>query len=539
MKRPTVCAALLLSLLIARPGARAAAADEVTIRQALEQHIQRVADLQQAGLGKAAAALAKQQNERGAFHPRTVEARAEFLKVLRQRDELLTQLSQLLFLQRRPGKDAKGTRTAEQWLEQARPKPADVPSSTTPALAAYDYSAIDKHVRATPKDAEESVKALAAHLVKGAKNDREKARAAARWIVDNVAYDYDSVASGKWERDPEALLKLKATDCGGQTALFEALGKACGLEVVSITGKMRDADVDPVFRKYTTTSPLGLAYCAHGWNAVKLDGQWYMVDVTHINPRAKRDGRVEAPVEPKWSFFLVPPQQFIHSRLPDDEKQELLRSPVKKEDHEWLPLARPGLFKHKVEPASHTGPLVVAADELVMTFQAPKNVLFAARLEQDGKEVDPRFCLVEREGTTATLRIVFPREGAYGLGLYARDAASKPDAWEDVLYYRIEATGGQPKHTGFPEVDPLAQERGARFYLPLTGRVKAGEGVSFLLALPGATAASVKFGDKSAALTGKDGIFVGEVKAAAGDLTLFVKYPDQKQFLGLARYKAE
>ena len=110
---------------------------------------------------------------------------------------------------------------------------------------------------------------------------------------------------------------------------------------------------------------------------------------------------------------------------------------------------------------------------------------------------------------------------------------------EDVIHYRIEAVGGQPKHGGFPEVGPLTQERGVRIHVPLTGGMKDGETVSFLVSLPGATAASVQSGKKATALVGKDGIFIGAVKASAGDLTLGVKYPDQKQYVPVARYKVE
>jgi hypothetical protein len=87
-------------------------------------------------------------------------------------------------------------------------------------------------------------------------------------------------------------------------------------------------------------------------------------------------------------------------------------------------------------------------------------------------------------------------------------------------------------------VSPLLQEKGGRLYLPLPGAVKPGDAASFLLVLPGATAASVKAGDKSVALLGKDGVFIGDAKATA-EMTLFVKYPDQKQYQGVARYKVE
>jgi transglutaminase-like putative cysteine protease len=86
-----------------------------------------------------------------------------------------------------------------------------------------DYTAIDRHARKAPPKAQKSIAALAAYLSRGAKTKRQLARAIYVWITENLAYDYDNLATGKFEQRPEKVIRLKCTDCGGHSRLFEAL----------------------------------------------------------------------------------------------------------------------------------------------------------------------------------------------------------------------------------------------------------------------------------------------------------------------------
>src|SRR5262249_11273057 len=147
-----------------------------------------------------------------------------------------------------------------------------------------------------------------------------------RWITRNLAFDYDAAAvKGPTPVEtPEKVLALRAGQSGGQSVFFQAVGKACGLDVVSVSGHSRRAVAGPMFARNAVTTASGLTYAPHVWNAVRINGRWYVVDVTQQNGQAKRNGQVAPDFEPKWDWFLVTPEQAAYYHLAADAKQQHL-----------------------------------------------------------------------------------------------------------------------------------------------------------------------------------------------------------------------
>jgi transglutaminase/protease-like cytokinesis protein 3 len=79
------------------------------------------------------------------------------------------------------------------------------------------------------------------------------------YIIDHVRYDYAKLrAPTRRLQTPEETLRLGRGVCSDYSALFEALARRAGYTVTSLTS----------------------AQINHAWNAVKLAGHWWMVDVT-------------------------------------------------------------------------------------------------------------------------------------------------------------------------------------------------------------------------------------------------------------------
>lgn len=132
-------------------------------------------------------------------------------------------------------------------------------------------------------------------------------------VASRIAYDPKAMTGGDiGSQAADDVLARGTASCQGYTNLYQALGEALGLEVVTIIGKSRSAGVQ--FDK----SP-------HAWNAVKLNGQWILVDPTwgagdmfglDFNPD----------YNPAW--FAVPPRIFAEDHIPSDAKWQLLERPV-------------------------------------------------------------------------------------------------------------------------------------------------------------------------------------------------------------------
>ena len=100
------------------------------------------------------------------------------------------------------------------------------------------------------------------------KTDYQKVYIITQWIKNNVSYEYYAFnGTGKKHTDhpnsKEGALLDGYALCGGYSELFEDFGKRAGLEVYDITGD--------------------LVLGAHGWNIVKVDGEYYYIDPTNVS----------------------------------------------------------------------------------------------------------------------------------------------------------------------------------------------------------------------------------------------------------------
>jgi len=114
---------------------------------------------------------------------------------------------------------------------------------------------------------------LAASLLKGKGSDKEKFDALFGWVAMNLQYDYRAFYStgAVSSDDMQPILKNRKAICLGYANLMDTLCKEAGLPSVVVTGYATDDLFD------VNDSIFG---CNHAWNAVKLDGYWYLYDVT-------------------------------------------------------------------------------------------------------------------------------------------------------------------------------------------------------------------------------------------------------------------
>jgi hypothetical protein len=202
------------------------------------------------------------------------------------------------------------------------------------------FDAIDRHALKAPADAEASLKLLAKYLVEPAQNDRDKARAIFRWIADRIAYDFDALRTNTPPKDVSAqgVLKGRLTVCDGYANLFVALCKEAGLDAVKMLGYARGFGRRPGEKIEPN----------HAWNAVKIDGQWCLVDATwgagHLDAQKGFVKRLED------FYFLPSADALIFSHFPIDAKWQLLDPPVTKAAFQAWPKVSVGLLKLGIAP---------------------------------------------------------------------------------------------------------------------------------------------------------------------------------------------
>ncbi|MFZ6750867.1 transglutaminase domain-containing protein [Undibacterium sp. Ren11W] len=248
-------------------------------------------------------------------------------------------------------------------------------SASAHDVSARQRAAIDAHALAAPPEIEANSKSLAAYLVQDLHSDTEKVRAIYRWISDRIAYDVEAFLSGNVQAMSSAeVLQKRVSVCSGFAALFEDLATHAGLEVNSIAGYAKS---------YGTQQGTHFDQPNHAWNAIKVDGEWRMVDATWGAGYVK-EGKYSKVLSE--SFFLAAPEQFVFSHLPAEERWQLQRTPhLSQQEFEALPLIQPTFFHNDISASEawNTAKKTDFSGSFVRTFDLPYHMaaIQAAPLE--------------------------------------------------------------------------------------------------------------------------------------------------------------
>ena len=146
-------------------------------------------------------------------------------------------------------------------------------------------------------------------------NDLQKITAIHDWIVTNVVYDTNLLnlaTSGSVTTEElikykgfyleGALLEKKAV-CDGKTKLFTLLAGIEGYETVRVTGVLRD--------------PKTLQTENHAWNKIKLNGKWYIVDITNDDHTQAIQGVAQRYEVLSHKYFLVSDSETSATHIED------------------------------------------------------------------------------------------------------------------------------------------------------------------------------------------------------------------------------
>lgn len=114
---------------------------------------------------------------------------------------------------------------------------------------------------------------LAEALTKNKSSDKEKFDAIFAWVASNIRYDYKAYysSSGSSKPDTKKILKSKKGICLDYAGLMDTLCELAGITNVTVYGYAKEETFDVNDSIYVDN---------HAWNAVRLDGLWYVYDVT-------------------------------------------------------------------------------------------------------------------------------------------------------------------------------------------------------------------------------------------------------------------
>ena len=187
-------------------------------------------------------------------------------------------------------------------------------------LQAQEFKSIDNYASQTPKKMAHDVSTLAKYLTAQAKTETQKVRAFYYWITNNVVYDTQQFFSNKVPTKQiegiDVLKKQKAV-CQGYSQLFKEMCDATRITCYIVSGYSKG---------YGWNSKRKLIKSDHAWNIVKIDSNWYQIDVTwgsgYLNEKNKFVSEFSE------DFFFTNPKTFIYKHLSEVPMWQLLDCPI-------------------------------------------------------------------------------------------------------------------------------------------------------------------------------------------------------------------
>lgn len=283
------------------------------------------------------------------------------------------------------------------------------------SLQAQDFTQVDQMVAAYP-DYFATPEKLADRIKADFATDADKTRAMFTWIATHLSYDLNQakeIRSGggkvafsyKNEADKVAkqnafrydiaskALRSKRGVCEHYTALFQLLCDFSGIPCLSIPGTSK-----------TVPAHIGKLpqYDDHIWNAVKIAGQWKLLDVTWAAGAVSGNtGKFAASFND--GYFFTDPAYFALSHFPKDRKQALTE--VSPESFAALPLFYGAYIKGKYELLSPYEGILKISKPVLVPIQIkglPENAAIGYGFSSDRKLIRPE---VKRVGDTISFDV--------------------------------------------------------------------------------------------------------------------------------------
>ncbi len=229
-------------------------------------------------------------------------------------------------------------------------------------MVAQDYSIVDAKVKKYPKQFR-SIEYFAKRIAKDFTTDEDRLRATYFWMANNIKYNYhqaedisrkkiqkESFAGHLYNTDKykfaENALLGKTAVCSGYSLLFKFVLEELDITCEYITGAAK-----------TFSREIGVKNSMenHAWNAVKLNNQWHLIDVTWSTGNTVNTPNV---FDFNDVYYLIPPEQLIENHFPKDEKWQLLKQPVSKSKFIFKPLIYGAYFTSGLELDSNISGII-------------------------------------------------------------------------------------------------------------------------------------------------------------------------------------
>jgi hypothetical protein len=282
------------------------------------------------------------------------------------------------------------------------PNRPDVPTPEQPSRSVWPMAdTLHPLVTKMPASAQTSIESVALYIAASEKDPFQRVKAMHDWIAENIAYDFATLTHSQTAED---VFTRRTAVCAGYARLLVEMGKITGDEVVYLVGVSRDLSGE-------------VGGIGHAWNAVKIQEEWYLVDVTWNAGHLQNNVFVKAY---GTDYLFTPPDVFHVDHFPDEPEWQLLENPISRGDWMRRPMLKPGFYAHglKLEEPVRSQSSVGSTAQVILGN--PSNRTVVASLIPKGDDGKKHPCDV-KGSETARVRVEcdVPADGIWQVQLFA------------------------------------------------------------------------------------------------------------------------
>lgn len=191
-------------------------------------------------------------------------------------------------------------------------------------------------VASIPASAETSPKAVAEYIARHEDDPFQRVKALHDYAIDRLSYDHDRLRRNDltWEsQQPDVVFRERKAVCSGYALLLVEMGKHTGDKIVYVSGVSRDDSGD-------------VSGAGHAWNAVEIEGAWYLLDATWNDPTNPDKHQSD---NYRTSYLFTPPHIFGMDHFPEEPKWQLREEPITRGEFMRQPLVAPNFYVNGLE----------------------------------------------------------------------------------------------------------------------------------------------------------------------------------------------
>ena len=260
--------------------------------------------------------------------------------------------------------------------------------------------------------------------------EREKVYLTYKWVIDNIAYDYDNYIHNTLQNvvySPEDVFVRKETVCSGYSKLFRALLICMGYE----TSKIKNIQGHSKGASYNPDRVINDADTDHEWNAVQIGDKWCLIDSTWGAGSISTSGFNKKNSD---YYLCTPAEQFVRSHIPKEREKDLqfLNNPIDLITFQKLASTSKNFFDYgflglaydeNIQNVCGRGRIVLKFDEI----KSPK--IIYDLVDPNGEEISDCINSKKFNNNYYYIDFLINEEGEYDIILYGKVDPSETSYW--------------------------------------------------------------------------------------------------------------